>query len=50
MARKSAKSIYKNILLKDIIIIVLKAKTLEELKNNPPKLKSEEEKNGRWFY
>ena len=50
MARKTNKAIYKNITMKDLIIIVNKARICYELKNNPPVLKSITNNNWFWIF
>ena len=45
MARKTAKSIYKNLLLRDLIIIHIKKDVLRELVE-----KVEAKKSGWWFF
>ncbi len=48
MARKTAKAVYKNLTQRDLFVMILKAKILEELIHKTKQ--KEDEKAGWWFF
>ena len=47
---KSKKCIFKNLLERDLLYIIKKAKVIEEVKNNTIKLSPINNNNGYWYY